>query len=182
MMEGDTKLSLQAKKWVQDALLDSSKRSKKIVRVQAYSLARKPSSREQFQHARWDGRRILNFAVRDGHRFLCDLLLEELKVDPNLQDSFDDTTPLHHAAATGQVEVIELLLNKYFCDIEAKDCGRSTPLCLATLAGRNAALQKLLDCGASTEAQCFLGQPIHLLHGVETSLQCRCSTRQIPMW
>ena len=89
MMEGDTKLSLQAKKWVQDALLDSSKRSKKIVRAQAYSLARKPSSREQFQHARWDGRRILNLAVRDGHRFLCDLLLEELKVDPNLQDSFD---------------------------------------------------------------------------------------------
>jgi len=47
-----------------------------------------------------------------------------------------DTTPLHHAAATGQVEVIELLLNKYFCDIEAKDSGRSTPLCLATLAGK----------------------------------------------
>ena len=30
------------------------------------------------------------------------------------------------------------------------------------MSGRNAALQKLLDCGASTEAQCFLGQPIHI--------------------
>ncbi|CAL4971819.1 unnamed protein product [Urochloa decumbens] len=90
------------------------------------------------------------------------MLLKKLRVDPNLADSLYGTTPLHHAAAGGQIKMIEALIENYLCDIEAPDKGGSTPLCFAIAYDQNASLRKLLDHGASVEVESFLGLPIFM--------------------
>ena len=57
-------------------------------------------------------------------------------------------SPLHEAAQSGQLEVIETLLEEG-SDIEAHDRGGDTPLIAAALAGRAQAARLLIDRGAA---------------------------------
>lgn len=56
-------------------------------------------------------------------------------------------TPLHYAATTGQVAVIDLLLENY-AYIDAESPNRSTPLMMAAHYGSTDSVQKLLSAGA----------------------------------
>jgi ankyrin repeat protein len=56
-------------------------------------------------------------------------------------------TPLHYAATTGQVAVIDLLLQNY-AYIDAESPNGSTPLMMAAHYGSNDSVQRLLSAGA----------------------------------
>ena len=56
-------------------------------------------------------------------------------------------TPLHYAATTGQVAVIDLLLENY-AYIDAESPNRSTPLMMAAHYGSTESVQQLLSAGA----------------------------------
>lgn len=61
-------------------------------------------------------------------------------------------TPLHYAAAAGQVEIIEYLLD-HAAQIDAISPNRTTPLMMAVSSGRNKAVSVLIERGANLQAR-----------------------------
>ncbi len=74
---------------------------------------------------------------------------------PDFADS-QGATPLHHAAANGFVEGIQLLL-KHKAKIGARDLTGATPLHWAARARCEASVNELVNAGADTKAEDSLG-------------------------
>jgi ankyrin repeat protein len=64
--------------------------------------------------------------------------------------------PLHYAATSGQLEIMELLLENY-AFIDAESPNGTTPLMMAAMYGSTAAVKLLLDAGADTTMKNKLG-------------------------
>jgi ankyrin repeat protein len=64
--------------------------------------------------------------------------------------------PLHYAATSGQLEIMELLLENY-AFIDAESPNGTTPLMMAAMYGSTAAVKLLLDAGADTAMKNKLG-------------------------
>ncbi|RZC47890.1 hypothetical protein C5167_040838 [Papaver somniferum] len=69
---------------------------------------------------------------------------------------------VHFAASGGSVEVLKYLIQEMGVDIEVRDGRGETPLSLAAIKGRSAALEYLLEIGASPEmVDDFNCSPLH---------------------
>ena len=62
-------------------------------------------------------------------------LLQQIE-HPNRLKNTVDRTLLHFAAQHGWLDIVELLVTKYSCDVDSKDAYSKTPVFLATLNGR----------------------------------------------
>ncbi len=117
----------------------------------------------------WAEEPTLHMAVRGNHLEILKLLLAS-KVSVNIRDGYS-RTPLHHAAALGNVKALQILLDAG-ADIKAftlgytVPCGppdsgipkRETPLHFAAESGNPAAIKVLLAAGAKIEERDAEGQ------------------------
>lgn len=79
------------------------------------------------------GRTALHKAAFWGHHALCEMLLGELGLNPNVADSMGDT-PLHDAARFGHVKVVQRLV-AHGADRAARNTAGLTPLDVAVASG-----------------------------------------------
>ncbi|KAE8449006.1 hypothetical protein EG329_008594 [Mollisiaceae sp. DMI_Dod_QoI] len=97
-----------------------------------------------------DGETILHVAIRNG-----DLVkIKELIEKGESIEAYDarGMTPLHTAAARGQVEILDILAKKApNIEIPCKDATKDTPLILAARRGKSTSINVLLDNGAAIE-------------------------------
>ncbi|KAL4937339.1 ankyrin repeat-containing domain protein [Aspergillus oleicola] len=75
---------------------------------------------------------------------IMEALLAHPAFDVNVQDEFG-RTPLHHAALTGQIELVKLLLAHPGVDIKRVDAQGKTPLCEAAERGHVAVARVFLE-------------------------------------
>jgi len=75
--------------------------------------------------------------------------------DPRLIYTFNEEgkTPLHLASAWGQLQVMELLLKDYHCDVNVKNKYGGTPLHAAASLGQPESIKLLLKYGANINAR-----------------------------
>ncbi|KAJ8750537.1 hypothetical protein K2173_015693 [Erythroxylum novogranatense] len=73
-----------------------------------------------------------------------------LERDPSLllQTTYDTQSPLHIAAANGQIEILSFLLERSV-DPDTVNRHKQTPLMLAAMHGKSGCLKKLIDAGAN---------------------------------
>lgn len=86
------------------------------------------------------------------------------RADVNVCDQFL-WTPLHHAAHTGQVELIELLVEAG-APIDARALCGGTPLMRAIESSRPSCVDALIKAGASVKAENKKGLAVHLKYTV----------------
>ena len=77
-------------------------------------------------------------------------LLQQIE-HPNRLKNTVDRTLLHFAAQHGWLDIVELLVTKYSCDVDSKDAYSKTPVFLATLNGHLDVVKYL-----STSCKCDL--------------------------
>ena len=70
----------------------------------------------------------------------------------------EEQTPLHYAAKKGNNQAVEILVEKFKADKEAKDYQGRTPLYLAAEYGNKKVLKTLLDMGCKEDVTNFKGQ------------------------
>ena len=88
-------------------------------------------------------------AARDNNSVALEQLLQR-PLDPNVTDR-GGTTPLHHAAGTGHLQPVNLLLVAGACKDAAQGADRRTPLLLATRGGHLNIVRLLVEAGADKE-------------------------------
>ncbi|OCF41718.1 26S proteasome non-ATPase regulatory subunit 10 [Kwoniella heveanensis CBS 569] len=95
-------------------------------------------------------------AALEGQPGLIRTLLND---DPKLVNAKDEDgrTPLHWAATTSNLSIMQLLLS-YHPDLEAKDSMGWTALIIAAASGQIEAIRELLDAGADVNAVNEKGQ------------------------
>src|SRR5262249_16916155 len=102
-----------------------------------------------------DGRTALHGAAENGREAMVDLLRTN-GLDIEARDN-DEKTPLHLAAAEGQVGTLQMLLddtrNWPKSDADAADFYGRTPLHDAAAAGRDAVVEPLRKAGATVDAR-----------------------------
>jgi Ankyrin repeats (3 copies)/Ankyrin repeat len=95
----------------------------------------------------------LMLASREGRVETMRELLEQWAVDVEAADA-KGARALHHAAAAGHVDAIQLLVGEPFdCDIDARTERKFTPLMMAAMRGHIDVVECLLDYGASQTAR-----------------------------
>lgn len=78
-------------------------------------------------------------------------LLRKSDVKVDARNVFDDGwTALHYAVHEGSFEIIKLLIERYYCQIDQRSSTNKTPFHLACIRGDQQAIKYLLDKGAST--------------------------------
>jgi ankyrin repeat protein len=92
------------------------------------------------------GKHLIHIAARNGHAHIIDLFLKTGHVNVN-QKSKVKWTPLHYAAAAGQAEAVELLIENK-ANINALDEDEETPLYLAAVNGSIDTISMLLGKNA----------------------------------
>lgn len=107
-------------------------------------------------------------AVKKGHVAIVDLFLKHQKnLAAGEKSPRARTTPLHVAADNSNQEMIELLLNKYNANVNAKDQGGVIPLHYAVKKRSLQTVKNLLEHGTQVDVACTWEdrpgiQPLHL--------------------
>lgn len=83
---------------------------------EAIAIGKKLNYRKQFQSGQIRGHSVLEFAVRNDHSLLCNLLIEELHVDPNtVQDGLmSSVQPLDPTVILFFIIEIQIVFCYYF--------------------------------------------------------------------
>ncbi|KAK5052009.1 hypothetical protein LTR84_002813 [Exophiala bonariae] len=93
------------------------------------------------------GRSALSAAIcRAQAPIVVKTLLESYNIEINSQDD-EGTTPLSHAAASGQTDIVKILLDTGKADIDSRDQAGRTPLSYAAENGRTDVVKILLNTG-----------------------------------
>ena len=103
------------------------------------------------------GTEILHEACRFGYVKLVELMLEyyKLNLDPLSFDE-DGNTPLHTAAMFCDQEMLSLLITKYKCPVDSRNCSYETPLHCACQKGNIEAVRILISKhNADLNAHCM---------------------------
>ena len=80
-------------------------------------------------------------------------MLLDRGANPNARAEVANTTPLHHAAEEGHIEVVRLLLDRGAAPNAREDIGDMTPLHHAAQLGYLEAVRLLLDRGGDPNAR-----------------------------
>ena len=113
-------------------------------------------------HAEWlnspdqNNKTPLLLALESGHAAIIKYLIGQ-GADINLKDK-DKASPLHNAAFLGNLEIVDLLLNKGASSINEGNFRGQTPLLFACEKGHPEVVTRLLDAGADIEARDALGR------------------------
>jgi ankyrin repeat protein len=73
------------------------------------------------------------------------------------QREFDGLTPLHRAAATGEIESLEQMLSEQHANPDLRDAAQVTPIHYAARSGELAAVRMLVSYGADPNAKTHNG-------------------------
>lgn len=92
----------------------------------------------------------LLYATAQGHIEVVRFLLEE-EADPKIGTIMFGLTPLHIAATKGDIQIVELLINKV--DVDFRDSERFTPLSYAAMNGHKEVVQLLVAKGADIQSR-----------------------------
>lgn len=103
-------------------------------------------------------RGALHFAAREGKIEMCKFLVQDLKLDINVQDE-DGDTPLHHAARQGHTATAKYLIERG-ADIAASSELGATALHHSAGIGDIELLKFLLSRGADVDSQSDSGSPL----------------------
>ncbi|CAN6359037.1 unnamed protein product [Urochloa humidicola] len=173
------RLSKKSLEIVHYALRTVDNQQMQIVRRNATKLCLKPQHRLEFQYGLFEELNVISYAAEEGNQFLFEVLLECCRVDPKIPHTKLQTTPLHHAAAFGRLEMIDILVTEYDCPLDHPDCCGSTALHHAILSGKTDAAIRLVDLGASMELDNFFGSPLHsaAFHGDHVAVDCLYETQ-----
>ena len=93
---------------------------------------------------------LLHHAAYSNSIDVASILLEEGKIDLELERELYGFTPLLVAAFEGNVEMVEMLIT-HGADIEAFDDWEDTPINVAAWNGKLAVVQKLVELGANPD-------------------------------
>ena len=110
---------------------------------------------------RWPGTNVEFRTAKDESPLMLASLRGHLDLDRKLIDRGADVNktgwaPLHYAATSGHVEIMELLLENH-AYIDAESPNGTTPLMMAALYGSPASVKLLLDSGADAVLRNQLG-------------------------
>lgn len=104
------------------------------------------------------GKNALHFAAQLGQTDVCQHLLIEHHLDPNIQDEAGETA-LTLAAGSAEEQTVSLLL-KHGADVSRCRPGGAQPIHTAAAAGSVAVVKLLLEHGADASAACDAGSPV----------------------
>jgi len=109
-----------------------------------------------------DGQNPLLAAVVLGDHNLVTTLLQYGAYHDYSVDSLDTMTPLHHAAANGHEQLVELFL-RLGANVNARDIDSWTPLHWAASDNRPSIIRRLVAAGATLESTSISGRtPLHV--------------------
>jgi ankyrin repeat protein len=89
------------------------------------------------------GHIALRYVAEAGHDLVCQHLLEA-GADSRIRARYIGSTPLHHAAGSGHLQVVKTLLNFEY-DLFVRDAWGHTPLHTAAFAGSVEVVEKILE-------------------------------------
>ncbi|KAJ8425666.1 hypothetical protein Cgig2_015334 [Carnegiea gigantea] len=118
------------------------------------------------------GKGALHYAVAgEGKTLICKYLVEELKLDVNVQDETGET-PLIGSTLDGDYAISAYLL-KHGADPNVTNDKGFTPLHLAAKKGRTDLMQLFIVKGAKVDAEAVIGTPLQgaAAHGVKDSVE-----------
>lgn len=131
----------------------------------------------------------LRYAIEHDHRILLESLLQRVHSDKRLHADPLRRTALYHAASSGRLECVRILV-KYHADLEGCDVFGVSPLAAACRAGYLDVVKALVEAGAKINAGTKTGHGTPLLQSayygradiVQFLLQKGAQCKEKPSW
>ncbi len=115
-------------------------------------------SKDPINDANWKnkmGEPLINLAAKKGNPAILKMLIN---AGAKVTDTdFEDNTPLHIAAAKGNVDAVKFILDQEVTDIDIQNSRGATPLVMAAIEGQHKTYQQLLTRGANANLMDYAG-------------------------
>ncbi|CAM0874272.1 unnamed protein product [Alopecurus aequalis] len=125
--------------------------------------AKGPDSVNYLLLSRFSGVNCLNNACKRGQLYLAELLVKEMKIDPNKVADTIGKNALHYCTeCDGNQEFFESLITEFDANINAQDVYGTSVLHLAVYNDKPNQVNFLLERGATVDNGNFFGFPMHI--------------------